>query len=157
MSSPPDGNARILAAAEAIADGRPIDWAALDVKAADPAAQHVLDELRVLEQSGRRYGMVILDPPAFARSRQAVRHALAGYKDLNLRAFRLLAPEGFLVSCSCSQHVPQAEFWDVILTAARDARRTVRLIEQRSQGPDHPVLGAMPETRYLKCFLVQVM
>lgn len=115
------------------------------------------DELRVLEQSGRRYGMVILDPPAFARSRHAVRHALAGYKDLNLRALRLLAPEGFLVSCTCSQHVPLEEFWNVILAAARDVRRTVRLIEERSQGPDHPVLGAMPETRYLKCFLVQVM
>jgi 23S rRNA (cytosine1962-C5)-methyltransferase len=101
--------------------------------------------------------MVILDPPAFARSRHAVRHALAGYKDLNLRALKLLAPEGFLVSCSCSQHVPEEEFWNVILAAARDARRTIRLIEQRSQGPDHPVLGAMPETRYLKCFLVQAV
>ena len=115
------------------------------------------DELRVLEQSGHRYGMVVLDPPAFARSRHAVRHALAGYKDLNLRALRLLAPEGFLVSCSCSQHVSEEEFWNVILAAARDARRPIRLIEQRSQGPDHPVLGAMPETRYLKCFLVQAV
>ncbi|WP_447602573.1 class I SAM-dependent rRNA methyltransferase [Nitrospira sp. Nam80] len=115
------------------------------------------DELRILEQLGRRYGMVILDPPAFARSRHAVRHALAGYKDLNLRALRLLAPEGLLVSCSCSQHVPEEEFWNIILAAARDARRTIRLIEQRSQGPDHPVLGGMPETRYLKCFLVQAV
>jgi 23S rRNA (cytosine1962-C5)-methyltransferase len=115
------------------------------------------DELRLLEQSGRRYGLVILDPPAFARSRHAVRHAVAGYKDLNLRAFKLLAPEGFLVSCSCSQHVPEEEFWNVILAAARDARRPIRLIEQRSQGPDHPVLGAMPETKYLKCFLVQAL
>lgn len=115
------------------------------------------DELRALERSGRRYGMVILDPPAFARSRQAVHHALAGYKDLNLRALKLLAPEGFLVSCSCSQHVSDVEFWNMILAAARDAHRQIRLIEQRSQGPDHPVLGAMPETRYLKCCLVQVV
>jgi 23S rRNA (cytosine1962-C5)-methyltransferase len=115
------------------------------------------DELRALERSGRRYGMVILDPPAFARSRHAVQHALAGYKDLNIRALKLLTPEGFLVSCSCSQHVSDGEFWNMILAAARDAHRQIRLIEQRSQGPDHPVLGAMPETRYLKCCLVQVL
>jgi 23S rRNA (cytosine1962-C5)-methyltransferase len=115
------------------------------------------DELRALERSGRRYGMVILDPPAFARSRQAVHHALAGYKDLNLRALKLLAPEGFLVSCSCSQHVSDSEFWNMILAAAGDAHCRIRLIEQRSQGPDHPVLGVMPETRYLKCCFVQVV
>jgi 23S rRNA (cytosine1962-C5)-methyltransferase len=113
------------------------------------------DELRVLERSGQRYGLIILDPPAFARSRQAVQHALQGYKDLNLRAIRLLTPEGILVSCSCSQHVSEEAFWHMILAASRDARRPVRLIEQRSQGPDHPVLGAMPETRYLKCCIVQ--
>lgn len=115
------------------------------------------DELRALERSGRRYGMVILDPPAFARSRHALQHALAGYKDLNLRALKLLSPEGFLVTCSCSHHVSDMEFWDMILAAARDARRQIRLIEQRSQGADHPVLGAMPESRYLKCFLVQAV
>jgi 23S rRNA (cytosine1962-C5)-methyltransferase len=114
------------------------------------------DELRALERSGRRYGMVILDPPAFARSRHAVRHAVAGYRELNLQALKVLMPEGLLVTCSCSHHVSESEFWDMIQAAARDARRQLRLIEQRSQGPDHPVLAAMPETRYLKCFLVQV-
>jgi 23S rRNA (cytosine1962-C5)-methyltransferase len=115
------------------------------------------DELRTLEQSRRRYGMVILDPPAFARSRQALQHALAGYRELNVQAMRLLKPEGFLVSCSCSHYVSEGAFWTMILAAARDARRQIRLIEQRSQGPDHPVLGAMPETKYLKCFIVQAV
>ena len=115
------------------------------------------DELRALERSGRRYGMVILDPPAFARSRQALQHALAGYRELNVQAMRLLKPEGVLVSCSCSHHVSESEFWTMILAAARDVRRQIRLIEQRSQGPDHPVLGAMPETKYLKCFIVQAL
>jgi 23S rRNA (cytosine1962-C5)-methyltransferase len=115
------------------------------------------DELRVLEQSGRRYGMVILDPPAFARSRQALQHALTGYRELNVQAIRLLKPEGFLVSCSCSHYVSEGAFWTMMLAAARDAHRQIRLIEQRSQGPDHPVLGAMPETKYLKCFIVQAV
>jgi len=70
---------------------------------------------------------------------------------------RLLKPEGVLVSCSCSHHVSESEFWTMILAAARDVRRQIRLIEQRSQGPDHPVLGAMPETKYLKCFIVQAL
>ena len=115
------------------------------------------DDLRELERLGRRYGMVILDPPAFARSRQALHHALAGYRELNLQALKLLTPEGFLVTCSCSHHVSEGEFWTMLLGAAGDARRQIRLIEQRSQGPDHPVVGAMPETRYLKCFIVQAL
>jgi 23S rRNA (cytosine1962-C5)-methyltransferase len=115
------------------------------------------DELRTLERSGRRYEMVILDPPAFARSRQALQHALAGYRELNVQAMRLLKPEGFLASCSCSHYVSEGGFWNMIVAAARDVRRQIRLIEQRSQGPDHPVLGAMPETRYLKCFIVQAL
>ena len=114
-------------------------------------------ELRVLDRAGVRYGMVILDPPAFARSRQAVGHALTGYKELNLQALKLLESEGFLVSCSCSHHVTEQDFWNMIQSAALDARRRVRLIEQRSQGPDHPVLGSMPETRYLKCCVLQAL
>jgi 23S rRNA (cytosine1962-C5)-methyltransferase len=111
------------------------------------------EELRALERAGRRYGMVIVDP----RSRHAVPHALAGYKDLNLRALKLLTAEGILVSCSCSHHVSESAFWDMLQVAARDARRVIRLIEQRSQGADHPVLGSMPETRYLKCCIVQAL
>ena len=114
------------------------------------------DELRVLERSQGRYDLVILDPPAFARSKKAVPHALAGYKDVNLRGLRLLQPGGVLVSCSCSQPVSDDDFWMMLQSAARDANRQIRLLEQRGQGPDHPVLAGMPETRYLKCFIVQV-
>lgn len=114
------------------------------------------EELRVLERSGQWYDLVILDPPAFARSKKAVPHALAGYKDVNLRGLRLLQPAGVLVSCSCSQPVSEDDFWLMLQSAARDANRQIRLLEQRGQGPDHPVLAGMPETRYLKCFIVQV-
>lgn len=113
--------------------------------------------LRQLDREGRRYDLVILDPPAFARSRQAVAHALAGYKDVNLQALRVLRPDGFLVTCSCSHHVSEGQFWQTILDAARDARKQIRLLESRSQGRDHPVLPSMPETRYLKCFILQAM
>ena len=114
------------------------------------------DELRGLHQAGERYDLVILDPPAFARSRQAVAQALAGYKEINLSAIRLLRPEGFLVSCSCSWHVDEQMLWTAIMEAAQDAKRQLRLLEFRSQARDHPMLGAMPETRYLKCFMLQV-
>lgn len=114
------------------------------------------EELRVLERSNQRYDLVILDPPAFARSKKAVPHALAGYKEVNLRGLRLLNTGGVLVTCSCSQPISDHDFWMMLQAAARDARRQIRLIEQRGQGPDHPVLAGMPETRYLKCFIVQV-
>ena len=114
------------------------------------------EELRVLERSNHRYDLVILDPPAFARSKNAAPHALAGYKEVNLRGLRLLHPGGVLVTCSCSQPISDHDFWMRLQAAARDARRQIRLLEQRGQGPDHPVLAGMPETRYLKCFIVQV-
>ncbi|HRC24998.1 MAG: class I SAM-dependent rRNA methyltransferase [Nitrospira sp.] len=114
------------------------------------------EELRLLERNGQRYDLVILDPPAFARSKKAVPHAIAGYKEVNLRGLRLLQPGGVLVTCSCSQPITDEDFWKMLQAAARDARRQIRLLEQRGQGPDHPVLAGMPETRYLKCYLVQV-
>jgi 23S rRNA (cytosine1962-C5)-methyltransferase len=113
------------------------------------------EELRKLERSSVRYDMIILDPPAFARSRQAIPHALAGYKEINLRGFRLLRPGGILVSCSCSHPIGDQEFWSMLQGAARDAGRQMRLLEQRGQAPDHPVLAGMPETRYLKCYILQ--
>lgn len=115
------------------------------------------EEMRHLVKAGRRYDLVILDPPAFARTKQALPGALAGYKDINLLGLRLLKPEGFLVTCSCSHPVSESDFWNSIRLAARDARRDIRLIEQRGQSPDHPILASMPETRYLKCFIVQVL
>ncbi len=114
------------------------------------------EELRKLERKGHRYDLVILDPPAFAKSKHTVSHALAGYKEINLRALQLLRPEGFLATCSCSHHVSEHHLWATVLEAARDARRQIRLLEFRSQGRDHPMLAAMPETRYLKCLTLQV-
>ena len=114
-------------------------------------------EMRKLERAGRRYDLVLLDPPAFARSKQTVPRALAGYKDVNLLGMRLTKPEGFLVTSSCSHHVTEQELWTGIRLAARDAKRQVRLLEQRGQARDHPILATMPETRYLKYFLLQIL
>ena len=115
------------------------------------------EEMRKLVKAGRRYDLVVLDPPAFARSQQALAGALTGYKDVNLLGLKLLKPEGFLVTCSCSHPVSEEDLWKSIRLAARDAKREIRLIEQRGQGPDHPILASMPETRYLKCFIVQAL
>ncbi len=115
------------------------------------------EEMRHLVKAGRRYDLVILDPPAFARSKQALSGALAGYKDINLLGLKLLKPDGFLVTCSCSHPVSESDLWNSIRLAARDAKRDIRLIEQRGQSADHPILASMPETRYLKCFIVQVV
>ncbi len=115
------------------------------------------EEMRQLERQGRRYDLVILDPPAFARSKQAVPRALAGYKDVNLLGMRLTRPEGFLVTSSCSHHVSDEALWGAITRAGMDAKRTIRLLEKRGQASDHPVLGAMPETHYLKCFILQIL
>jgi len=120
-------------------------------------AGDAFDELRSLIKTGKRYDMVMLDPPAFARSQQAVPKALTGYKDINLLGIKLAKPEGFLVTSSCSHHISELQFWDAIRLAARDAKREVRLIEQRGQSGDHPILASMPETRYLKCLILQVL
>jgi len=115
------------------------------------------DGLRRLHREDRRYDLVILDPPAFARAKAAVPHALTGYEDLNRRAMQVLTAGGLLVSCSCSHYVSDSQLWTAILTAARDVRREVRLLETRGQARDHPILGSMPETRYLKCFILQIV
>jgi len=114
------------------------------------------DEMRSLVKTGRRYDLVMLDPPAFARSKQALSSALAGYKDINLLGMKLVKPEGFMVTSSCSHPVSADDLWAAIRLAARDAKRELRLIEQRGQSADHPILASMPETRYLKCFMLQV-
>ncbi len=115
------------------------------------------EEFPKLERAGAKFDLVILDPPSFARTKQAVPQALAGYKQINLRAMRLVRPQGFLATCSCSHHVGEEEFWRMLQDAARDAKRQLRVIERRSQARDHPVLASMPETRYLKCFILQVL
>jgi 23S rRNA (cytosine1962-C5)-methyltransferase len=118
---------------------------------------NAFDELRALARQGRSFDWVVVDPPAFARRKEAVPRALSGYRDVNLWALKLLRPGGFLVTCSCSYHVDDAALWGVVLDAAQDAGRRLRLVELRSQARDHPALAAMPETRYLKCFVLQAV
>jgi 23S rRNA (cytosine1962-C5)-methyltransferase len=116
---------------------------------------NVFDELRALEKIGEKYDVIVLDPPAFAKSKAAIPKALSGYKEINLRALKLLNPGGFLVTCSCSYHVNEASFAEVIFDAALDARTEVSVVEKRMQGRDHPVVLGMPETYYLKCFILR--
>jgi len=116
---------------------------------------NVFDELRELEATGEHFDTIVLDPPAFAKNRAAVGRALAGYKEINLRALRLLAPGGHLITCSCSYHVDESTFVAVVTDAALDARVTVTLVEKRTQARDHPVLVGVPETHYLKCLVLR--
>ncbi len=105
----------------------------------------------------RHFGTVVLDPPAFAKSRRNLEGAARAYKEINLRALRLLEPGGILVTCSCSHHLGEADFLEVIAEAALDAGRTVRVLERRTQSLDHPILLTVPETHYLKCMVLQVV
>lgn len=114
------------------------------------------DELRNMEKSGEKFDLIILDPPAFTKSKQAVKGAVRGYKEINLRAMKLLPPGGFLVTCSCSYHMSEELFLEVIRDAAQDVGRQLRLVELRRQAKDHPMLLAAPETYYLKCVILQV-
>jgi len=116
---------------------------------------NVFDELRTLERMGERFDAVVLDPPAFAKSKAAIPKAISGYKEINLRALKLLNPGGFLITCSCSYHVSEAMFAEVIFDAALDARTDVSVVEKRMQSRDHPVVLGMPETYYLKCFILR--
>jgi 23S rRNA (cytosine1962-C5)-methyltransferase len=118
-------------------------------------AMNVFDELRELERRGERFDTIVLDPPAFAKNRASVPKALSGYKEINLRALKLLAPGGFLVTCSCSYNVSEGDFADVLASAAVDAHAEVAVVEKRMQGRDHPVLLTVPETYYLKCFILR--
>jgi 23S rRNA (cytosine1962-C5)-methyltransferase len=116
---------------------------------------NVFDELSHLERQGARYDTIVLDPPAFAKNKASVPKALAGYKEINLRALRLLSPGGILVTCSCSYNVDEATFGATVYEAAADARISVAVVEKRMQSRDHPVLLGVPETYYLKCFILR--
>ena len=116
---------------------------------------NVFDLLRELHDRGDRFDTVILDPPAFAKSKDAVEKAVRGYKEINLRALKVLEPGGFLVTCSCSYHVHEADFEEILAAAAADAGATVTVVEKRRQGRDHPVVLGVPETYYLKCFVLR--
>jgi 23S rRNA (cytosine1962-C5)-methyltransferase len=105
----------------------------------------------------RRYSAVVLDPPAFAKSRKAVDDAARGYKEINLRALRLLGPGGVLVTCSCSHHLSEAALFEIVAEAALDAGKTLRVLERRTQAADHPILLTVPETHYLKCLILEVV
>ena len=118
-------------------------------------AMNVFDELRELERRGERFDTIVLDPPAFAKSKAAIPKALSGYKEINLRALKLLVPGGYLVTCSCSYNVSEAAFADIIASAAVDARVDLAVVEKRMQARDHPVLMTVPETYYLKCFILR--
>jgi 23S rRNA (cytosine1962-C5)-methyltransferase len=116
---------------------------------------NVFDALREFERAETRFDTIVLDPPAFAKHKGALPKAISGYKDINLRALRLLKPGGHLITCTCSAHVDEAMFGGIILSAATDAQIPVVVVEKRMQGRDHPVLLSVPETYYLKCFVLR--
>ena len=116
---------------------------------------NVFDELRRLERANARYDTIVLDPPAFAKNKAAIPNAMAGYKEINLRAMRLLNPGAYLVTCSCSYNVNEEMFGSVLHEASIDSHTPMTIVEKRMQGRDHPVLVGVPETYYLKCFILR--
>jgi len=118
---------------------------------------NTFDILKEYDEEGRRFQSVILDPPAFAKNRDSVAAAHRGYKEINLRALKLLEPGGFLITCSCSYHIPEALFLQIVAEAATDARKAVAVVERRTQARDHPILLTVPETHYLKCLIFRVL
>lgn len=120
-------------------------------------AGNAFDGLRALQRAGRAFDLIVLDPPAFTRSRDAVAGALRGYKEINLRAMKLLRPGGILVTCSCSYHLDQETFLGVLQAAAADAGRRFHLRDYRTQARDHPILLGVRETQYLKCVILEVL
>jgi 23S rRNA (cytosine1962-C5)-methyltransferase len=133
-----------------------LNRAQLENKEIEWMEANAFDLLKDYASSGQRYDTVVLDPPAFAKSKRDLDAAMRGYKELNLRALKMLPPGGTLVSCSCSYHVSQADFLEMLAAAARDAHRALRLVEVRGQAKDHPVLVNIPETAYLKCVIANV-
>ena len=127
-------------------NGREIEW----------IEANAFDLLKDYAAARRQYDTIVLDPPAFAKSKMALETAFRGYKELNLRALKMLRPGGVLVTCCCSYHVSEADFLQTLREAAADARRTVRILEKRGQAQDHPVLLNVPETAYLKCIICNV-
>ena len=130
--------------------------AALNSREIEWIEANAFDLLKDYSSSDRRYDTIVLDPPAFAKSKRDLDAALRGYKELNLRALKMLRTGGTLITCSCSYHVSQSNFLEVLADAALDAHRTVRLIEVRGQAKDHPILLNIPETAYLKCVIAYV-
>jgi 23S rRNA (cytosine1962-C5)-methyltransferase len=131
--------------------------AALNGVAIHGIEANAFDWLRAEADGGARYDVIVLDPPAFAKDKRALERALAGYKELNLRAMRMLAPGGWLFTCSCSHHVHRGDFFTMLGEAAQDAGRRIQLVEMRGAGADHPELLTVPETGYLKGALLRAL
>lgn len=120
-------------------------------------AVNAFDKLRELEKEGELFDTIVLDPPAFTKSKSAIKGAIRGYKEINLRAMKLLPPGGILITNSCSYYMSEDLYLEIILEAAKDIKRKVRIIELRRQAPDHPMLMGYPESYYLKCFILQIL
>ena len=135
-----------MAERNATLNGREMEW----------IEANAFDLLREYAAANRRYDTIVLDPPAFAKTKRDLEKALGGYKELNLRAMKMLRPGGILVSCSCSYHVSTSDFFEVVADAARDAHKSFRVIENRGAAKDHPMLLNVPETSYLKCLILIV-
>ena len=145
-----DSSGPALATARANAEANGI--ANIEFREAD-----VFDFLASFAAARRQFSLVVLDPPAFAKSRRDVEAAISGYKEINLRALQLLPPDGILVTCSCSHHVSEAALLELVAQASLDAGRTLRILERRTQAQDHPILLTVPETLYLKCVILEVV
>jgi 23S rRNA (cytosine1962-C5)-methyltransferase len=135
-----------MAEKNAALNGRELEW----------IEANAFDLLREYAAAGRRYDTIVLDPPAFAKTKRDLEKALGGYKELNLRAMKMLRPGGILATCSCSFHVSSADFLKVVADAARDAHKSLRVVENRGAAKDHPILLNVPETSYLQCLILSV-
>jgi len=135
-----------MAENNALLNGRELDW----------IEANAFDLLRDYAAQNRRYDTIVLDPPAFAKTKRDLEKALGGYKELNLRAMKMLRPGGILVTCSCSFHVSPADFLKVVADAAQDAHKSLRVLEHRGAAKDHPILLNVPETDYLQCLIIAV-
>jgi 23S rRNA (cytosine1962-C5)-methyltransferase len=120
-------------------------------------AANVFDALREMEAAGERFDTIVLDPPAFTKSRATIKSGARGYKEINLRALKLLNPGGVLVTCTCSYHISEEMFLEIIAEAAIDAHRRLQIVAKRGQSSDHPVLLGVPETHYLKCMIARAV
>jgi 23S rRNA (cytosine1962-C5)-methyltransferase len=145
-----DSSAAALRLAEANRDANAL--ANIQFREAD-----VFDLLTGYATAGRTFSTIVLDPPAFAKSRAGVEGAMRGYKEINHRALRLLEPGGVLITCSCSHHLTEAAFLEILASASLDANRPLRVLERRTQSQDHPILLTVPETHYLKCLILEAI